>query len=191
MKNFWVFAMSFCLLLTSSLMVSCSVGLSDEESWDRPIVDWTPVILIFEVDDAAGNDLLDPERADKLIEETTITFKGRTYGVCRSWLDTGNNWDAIPETRVYLPVMKGLQLTKKSLCVYPLEPEDRYVLFFGEIDGGKEMDEDLVLQWSDGKKNTIHYHCSDHKATDKEITVNRWFSLDGKKTESNLFHFVL
>ena len=174
---------------SSSLMVSCSEGLSDERPWDRLIVDWSPVVLYFEIDDAAGNDLLDPELANKLVEETTITFKGKTYEVSRSWLDTGNRRDASLETRYYMPTMVGLQLIKWSM-VRTVETKDRYVLYFGEIDGALEMDEDLVIQWPDGKKNTIHYHCSDHKATEKEITVNRWYSLDGKKTESNLFKFI-
>lgn len=107
-----------------------------------------------------------------------------------SWLDTGQISEAKPETRAYLPTMRGLQLIKKSF-VHPLETKDGYALYFGEIDGALDMDEDLVLQWPDGRKNIIHYHCSDHQAKKNKITVNRWFSLDGKKTESCQFEFIL
>lgn len=187
MRRILALAKSFCFLLTSLLMVSC---LGDEDdSWDGIIVDWNPVVLIFEVHDASGNDLLDPALANNLIEETTISFQGKTYGVSHSWLDTGHLTEAKPETRAYLPTMRGLQLIKKSF-VHPLETKDGYALYFGEIDGVFDIDEDLVLQWPDGKKNIIHYHCSDHKATKNEITVNRWFSLDGKKTESCQFEFI-
>ena len=189
MKKFLSHGIALCLLLASSLMVSCVDSIKEILGPDEIIADWSPVELLFEVHDADGNDLLDPALAGRLISETTITFQGKTYGVGSTCLETGHIWDAKPETRYYLPSMKGLQLIKKSF-LYPKVDEDGYALYFGEIDGAEDMDEDPLIQWPDAKKTIIHYHCSDHKVSKKGITVNRWFSLDGKKTDKPHFEFI-
>ncbi|MBO4656553.1 MAG: hypothetical protein J5639_02150 [Bacteroidales bacterium] len=51
------------------------------------------------------------------------------------------------------------------------------------------MDEDIVLKWPDGSKDTIHYHCSDHTSR-PPIECNRWLKLNGVSHEGCTFTFT-
>ena len=144
------------------------------------IVDWAPVNVYLTVQDKSGKDLLDPESQDNWIEGTTITFKGETYKGSREWRDARNDSDNVA-TRAYLAVMRGLNLVKDS--------GNGFKLVFGEIDGAVDMDEDLVVSWPDGTKDTIHYHCSNHR-WGRNPDCDRSWKLNGKKASSNIFKFV-
>ena len=67
--------------------------------------------------------------------------------------------------------------------------EGVFQLRFGEIDGSADMDEDLVLRWPDGSTDTIHYHCSDHKAR-RNPTCNRYWKLNGVDHDGAVFVFT-
>lgn len=153
-------------------------GCDKEE--EGKIIDWYPVNLYIKVTDAQGTDLLNPDNPNNMIEGTTITFKGKTYEASRECYDSDPAFR--PQkmmTRMYMPTMYGLQLFEFG----------DFRLKFGEIDGGDDMDEDLVVTLPDGTTGTIHYHCSDHNYS--KGGCKRSWKFNGKKHEGNIFTFIV
>ena len=175
----------YCLLLALILPAGCSGG----DDLDYPIVDWYPVNVILLVQDKAGNDLLDPNLSDNYFEGATISFQGITHEARR--LEEGEYWAAIP-TKEYLARMKGFRLVHETLTISDKQ-EKRWFLVFGEIDGAKDMDEDLVVTWPSGQTDIIHYHCSDHKIEKKKgewnIDCQRSWKLNSQDAQ-NPFRLV-
>lgn len=159
-------------LLYCIMLIAACIGLqacSDEEEVFE--VDWAPVNLYIYAENADGNDLIKEE-----MEGMTLTYKGETYEVTTR-----------ESSRAYLAHMYGLVFQDaKEYSNVPAAPNR---LVFGEIDGEADMDEDIVLTWPDGSKNTIHYHCSDHKEGHNPSCQRTW-KLDGKEHEGNEFKFV-
>ena len=139
------------------------------------IVDWTPVEITIEAYDAAGNSIISPE-----MPGMTLTFKGTTYEV----QDPASLHDEY-HTKAYLAILSGLQAR-------PLQGDqgviEKYILWFGEIDGAVDMDEDIVLNWPDGSSDTIHYHCGNHREWPSPKCDRTW-KLNGKKQPSSNFIF--
>ena len=170
------------LLLTSILALSsCS-----EEIGDDYIVDWAPVDIFVQLQDQKGNDLLDPnDPQHNYIDGTTITFRGETYEVSRLWYEQDRPFIHPQDTRALPAIPYGLCLARME---WLNQNANGFALYFGQIDGAADMDEDLVLTWPDGQQNVIRYHCSDHKEG-KHADCKRWFKLDGVKQESG--HFLI
>lgn len=161
------------------LMAGCDKEPIEEPIKDRWIIDWAPVNLNIEAVDASGNSIISPE-----MPGMTATFKGETYTVKEFIEPYGIVRNDIP-TKAYFAQIKGLLARKYA----EVEGKPVYRLIFGEIDGAKDMDEDIVLKWPDGSQDIIHYHCSDH-THQPPITCNRWFTLNGKDHEGNTFKFT-
>ena len=137
-------------------------------------VDWTPVELYIEAVDSEGKSIISPDMPDM-----TLTFKGQVYPVQRM-----QGEGALP-TKAYAAIMHGL-------IAQPVNTEDGssyYRLYFGEIDGEEDMDEDILLNWPDGSEDVIHYHCSGH-STLFGPTCNRSWKLNGKRHEGYTFKFT-
>jgi hypothetical protein len=157
------FAASAAILLTG-----CEKILGGD--W---IVDWAPVNIYIEAVDADNNSIISPE-----MPGMTLTFKGETYTV----KDVEDKYN--PETKAYLAIMEGLLAVPQ----YEVNGKTVYRLVFGEIDGAADMDEDIVLNWPDGSKDVIHYHCSDHREG-RHPKCNRSWKLNGSEHEGNTFRF--
>lgn len=157
-----IFSMFF-LAMTALLAISCDV-----ESYE---VDWVPVNLYIYADDADGNNLIEEE-----MDGMTLTYKGKTYEVT-----------TCVSTRALPAHMYGLVFQNSKDYSNSTTAPNRLV--FGEIDGAANMDEDIVLTWPDGSKNTIHYHCSNHKEG-RHPSCKRTWKLDGKAHEGCEFKFV-
>ena len=156
------------LAMTAMLAAGCEEVLGDD--W---VVDWAPVNVYIEASDADGNSIISPD-----MPGMTLTFKGETYPV----RDVEHR--AAAGTRAYLAIMEGL-------IAQPWMEVDGVILYrlvFGEIDGAADMDEDLVLNWPDGSRDVIHYHCSDHREG-RNPKCNRSWKLNGEKHEGNTFRF--
>ena len=149
------------LALTGILATGC-----EEEGY---IVDWAPVNIYIEAFDSAGNSIISPE-----MPGMTLTFKGEVYPVIA---------DETP-TKAYLAIIDGLV----AKAYKEVDGKTIYRLVFGEIDGAKDMDEDIVLDWPDGSKDVIHYHCSDHKERRTPKCKRSW-KLNGKDHDGGIFSF--
>lgn len=144
-----------------------------EKIIETPIVDWAPVEIYIYATDSKGHSIIQPYMPDM-----TLTFKGETYSV----KDKNAYYDSI-RTKAYLAVMHGLWAEPVDTTANPKE----YRLYFGEIDGAADMDEDITLNWPDGSIDVIHYHCSDHN--ERKLTVKRSWKLNGKEHSGSTFHF--
>jgi hypothetical protein len=141
----------------------------EETNFDGPIVDWTPVNIYIYATDSQGNSIISPD-----MPGMTLTFQGETYTV----------QDGPMHSKAYLAQMYGLYTQVVDTTASPRQ----YKLCFGEIDGAKDMDEDITLNWPDGTTDVIHYHCSDHN--ESKITVKRSWKLNGAKHEGSTFRFT-
>lgn len=147
------------------------------------IVDWAPVSLYLRIVDSNGVDLLDPENPDNMIEGTTLTFKGVTYNASTQWYDTGHPYQMASTKAIYAPLY-GLFLVNGKLLNSQSMASD-FSLYFGEIDGARDMDEDLTVTLPNGTTATIHYHCSNHN--ERRLTCNRSWTFNGKKHNGSTF----
>lgn len=181
MKNLFLTAATLLVALLS--FISCENGNDNDED-EYWIVDWSPVTLLINVQDVAGSNLLDPDNPANIIDGTSITFQGKTYEACRDWYDSQMPF-SMPETKAYLSTLYGLYLYQSNWSL-PECTDTVFSLYFGEIDGADDMDEDLVITWPDKTTDIIHYHCSDHK-NNKSASCNRYYKLNGKKQDSSTF----
>ena len=156
------------MALSAVLTAGCEALSGDD--W---VVDWYPVNVYIEAVDAEGNSIISPD-----MPGMTLTFKGETYTV----KEVENREEV--RTKAYLAIMEGL-IAQPTMEV---DGKTVYRLVFGEIDGAADMDEDLVLNWPDGSRDVIHYHCSDHREG-RNPKCNRSWKLNGQKHEGNTFRF--
>lgn len=171
------------LIMSTVLMVSltgCEIGEGVE-------VDWAPVSIFLRVVDSEGTDLLNPENPNNVIDGTSITFKGNTYNASRQWYETRNPFE-MPATKAIFAPLYGLFLVNGEMFSNHSETAG-FSLFFCEIDGAIDMDEDLVVTLSNGMTGTIHYHCSNHN--ERKLRCDRSWKFNGAKHEGNIFTFVV
>ncbi|GEM_PF-2898284 len=178
MRKLFLLLLAF---LSLAVFPSCNLDNSDDIDPGDIIVDWTPVLIEISVKDKAGIDLLNPKNPDNVLD-CTATYQGKTYEVSTPLI----------ETETTQANTRALPVNWYGFCLKKVNEEGIfYRLTFGEIDGAADLDEDIVLSWPDGRKTTIHYHCSDHKVTKSGISVDRYFLVDGKKQESSKIDIVL
>ncbi|MBQ2248414.1 MAG: hypothetical protein II323_06625 [Tidjanibacter sp.] len=139
------------LLATTLMMCGCGVGR---------IVDWYPVNIRIYVQDAEGNDLLNPNNENFLGSQVEAEWLDKLYTYTH------------PQTREYLPRWSGLTLQTHN---------GTYYLELGELAGDVEYDDDLTIRWPDGSQDVIHY-----KSRVNHITVDahRTFKLNGEKCDN-------
>lgn len=155
-------------VLATTLLAGCEEIINDGYE-----VDWAPVEIYIYATDRDGNSIIQPD-----MPGMSLTFKGETYTV-QNWNERYKS-----QTRAYLARLYGLLAQPETADT--ISPT--YRLYFGEIDGAADMDEDIVLKWPDGTTDTIHYHCSDHKEG-KKPKCNRSWKLNGQKHDGNEFRF--
>ena len=133
------------------------------------IWDMHPVSYMIQVTDANGNDLLNPEFSGNLTDQSvTATFRGEEYA-CR-W----SNREEEITTRYYMPVFEGLFHVQRF--------DGNYYLEFGELDGEKDYNDDLILNWGDGTQDVITLKRTvKRKKNDTKRDVKTTFYLNGSK----------
>lgn len=94
----------------------------------------------------------------------------------------------MPTTKVFFAQLYGLFLVNGEMFDSCSETVG-FSLFFGQIDGAADMDEDLVVTLSNGMTGTIHYHCSNHN--ERKLSCDRSWKFNGAKHEGNIFTFVV
>ena len=142
------------------------------EGW---IVDWAPVDITIEAYDAAGNSIISPE-----MPGMTLTFMNETYEV----RGEESMYDPI-EPKYFMPRMYGLIAKSIKGDQGTLE---KYILYFGQINGASDLDEDILLNWPDGSSDTIHYHCGNHREG-RNPKCDRSWKLNGAKHSGSNFIF--
>lgn len=125
-------------------------------------VDWYPVELMVYVQDQNGTDMLDPDGPGCIAEGTSVNFFGSIFS---------EPFD----TKAYSATLYGYCFRENQYGHY---------LYFGEIDGGGDYDEDIVITWGDGSVDTIHYLCRNHLVSSSDITCERSWTLNGMPTSN-------
>lgn len=159
--RYMIFA-GICAVLATGCAADMEHYFEPIHSNDDINVDWYPVELMIYVQDQNGTDLLNPATTGCIAEGTSVAFMGSLY--------------TEPfETRTYRATLHGFSFR-----------EDQYgwYLYFGEIDGAMDFDEDIVITWGDGSVDTIHYACSDHRVSSSSITCSRSWTLNGLPTNN-------
>lgn len=131
-----------------SLFISllCVAGLtacddSDNGGGDDMIWDFAPIELHIAVQDAQGNDLLNPETPGNISKQgIKAIYNGKTY-----------EKDApVIQTKDYLAHFNGLQTMKFET--------GKYFLTFGEFNGDDTFDnEKVIIDWNDGTQDVITF----------------------------------
>lgn len=140
------------LFLTSIVSFAATGCLKD--------VDWVPVVVTFQIQDSAGKDLLDPSSVKFIGSEIALTYKGEQYTYSTP-------------TKTYMPHFSGLEISRD-------EASGKYRASFGELDGGKDYDENFLISLPGGATRTIHYERHINEFT---ISANQKWFLDGKRVE--------
>lgn len=158
----------FCL----GALTGCdpSDGNDDDMIWDI-----APIVLYISVQDAAGNDLLNPETPGNIANQgIKAIYKDKTY----------EKDILVAQTKAYLAILYGLQTIK--------DKSGRYYLAFGEFDGAKTFeDESVTIDWNDGSTDVITFSSKLTWVAKKPVT-NRKFCLNGvENPETNRSSFLI
>ena len=125
--------------------------------------DAMPVTLEIFVKDAEGNNLLDYGWLDG--KNVTATFKGETYELQKD----------VP-TRAYMPHFYGFKVTGCDLGA---------MLYFGELDGTHDMNDEFVINWGDGTFDTIVIYNDCRTTMNGGYDIKRHYVVNGVKTENH------
>lgn len=139
------------------------------------IWDIAPIVLYISVQDAAGNDLLNPETPGNIANQgIKAIYKDKTY----------EKDIPVAQTKAYLAILYGLQTIK--------DKSGRYYLAFGEFDGAKTFeDESVTIDWNDGSTDVITFSSKLTWVAKKPVT-NRKFCLNGvDNPETNRSSFLI
>lgn len=155
-------------------LLACHICLAGCADLGSDIVyDIAPITLHVYVNDGDGRNLLDEENGALDAEKITVSYKGEIYGARRSEA----------ETKAYLPVFSGLEITKDFY--------GNSLLTFGELDGADNMDnEDIVISWGDGTSDTITVFNKCKYKVNGDLSITRRFYVNGKNTKSDIAKFV-
>ena len=125
--------------------------------------DAMPVTLEIFVKDTEGNNLLDYGWLDG--KNVTATFKGETYDLQKD----------VP-TRAYMPHFYGFKVTGRDLGT---------MLYFGELDGTHDMNDEFVINWGDGTFDTIVIYNDCRTTMNGGYDIKRHYVVNGVKTENH------
>ena len=125
--------------------------------------DAMPVTLEIFVKDAEGNNLLDYGWLDG--KNVTATFKGETYELQKD----------VP-TRAYMPHFYVFKVTGRDIGA---------MLYFGELDGTHDMDDEFVINWGDGTFDTIVIYNDCRTTMNGGYDIKRHYVVNGVKTENH------
>lgn len=130
---------------------------------DDLIIDYYPVNFYFEIVDASGNDLLNPDTEGCFGENFAFEYKGEVYEC---------DWQApsMPESRMLPARFNGLFYDYSD---HHLKGTHRMV--FGELYGGDNYDIDMAFIEPDGTKHSMHYY-----RRVKKLDVKEKLTFDGK-----------
>ena len=145
----------FLLIAISSVITSCENMQVDADAM--------PVTLEILVKDVEGNNLLDYGWLDG--KNVTATFKGETYQLQKD----------VP-TRAYMPHFYGFKVTGRDLGT---------MLYFGELDGTHDMNDEFVINWGDGTFDTIVIYNDCRTTMNGGYDIKRHYVVNGVKTENH------
>ena len=162
-----IFASALVAMVLTMGFTSCSKDNGDR-LWDWDIF---PITALLIVENAEGQNLLDPNTPDNFVGDTIITeWMGKTYAMT----DTVPINSGIARTRVLNAHMYGL--------LYVFTDDSIPALCLGNIDGAEYYDDEpATIHWPDGGTDVISITAS-YKWSEKKGPHDfvRKFKLNGK-----------
>lgn len=165
----------------SMMMLSAAacglVACSDNNDEVDMIWDFAPISLYVEVQDKAGNDLLNPDTEGSIAHQgIKVTVRGKTY-------EKDSLANDILHSRAYLAVFTGMQTRQKSDGTFYLEIGE----FFGDDNVENET---AIIDWNDGTKDTLSFSNNLTWPSKNEPAIDRHFYLNGKENGQEAFLFT-
>lgn len=157
------------LFLYAISFISC-------ESEESMMWDFYPIVLQISVQDAQGNDLLNPETEGSIANQgIKAIYRGEIY----------QKDESIDRTRAYQASFQGLQTSQS-------ENDGLYYLTFGEFNGDETFrKEEIVIDWNDNTSDKISFSNRLTWATKNKPVIKREFYLNGKEIDrSGIFIIV-
>ena len=134
------------------------------------IYDIYPVEFVFEVTDSHGNNLFDESTPGNWLQEPfSATFDGKEF-----------LWPSA-QSKAYLAVLTGFYIYPKWYTT-----SDVVLLRFGELDGAKDWDTDLIISWPDGSQDTINVKHTCRYSLSGEPKTHTKFKLNGEPVDGGL-----
>ncbi|MBR5908061.1 MAG: hypothetical protein IKZ50_06700 [Bacteroidales bacterium] len=164
------------------ILVACLGLILGSCSKDPMIIDWHAIEFMFCATDQNGNDLLDKDYPNNLLDKITFTYNGKSYKYSEN-STTG-------QTKAYLPHFRGLVRMKGSYIKkwYYISDEvpDIYHLYFGELDGAVDRNDVFEIDWGNGTKDVVQF-TRKHKGGTK---VDDKWTVNGTKFDGRWIKFV-
>lgn len=104
--------------------------------------DYVPVALEIYVEDAAGNDRLDPASPYFIGSDIYVYYENVEYPM-------RYDKEQMLSTKAVLTQLDGLQLRRAE--------SGHYYLYFGDLDGSQDYNCAFALHWPDDSLDWIHY----------------------------------
>lgn len=167
-KNASVFFLGLFLCVIG--LTSCNNSNENDKIWD-----FTPIVLYISVQDAEGNDLLNPDTPGNIADEKIVAqYGGKTY----------EKDIPVNQTRAYLAHFNGLQTYKNK--------NGKYFLTFGEFQGEKTYNnEQVIIKWNDNTESIIAFSSKLTWDSEDEPVFNRKFSLNGEQINEDSPIFLI
>lgn len=144
----------FTALFCAFLLMGCQEKIQTSSWAEEPI----PIEIKISVSDTEGNNMLDPTKVSNISSNViTASFLGNSY-----------LRDSAP---------------KNGISLWTVNSEDNkpHVLVFGQISGGKNLEnEPLVIDWGDGTSDTITIYNKYTWSIDKAPVLERHIIHNGK-----------
>lgn len=172
MKTRNLLGMLFLCLIS---LTACDNKDDNKDDDEMLIWDFAPIVLNLSVQDAQGNDLLNPETEGSIANQgIKAIYHGEIY----------EKDSVVSQTKAYLAQFAGLQTSKSK--------DGKYYLTFGEFNGDDTFDNEQVeIDWNDGTKDEISFSSKLTWKSKKEPVINRKFTLNGKEIDSEFGYFVI
>lgn len=163
------------ILLGTALLLLFTAGFTACDDGDDRIWDIYPIVLSISVQDAQGNDLLNPETPGSIAHQgIKAVYQGKTY----------EKDSIVKYTKAYLAFFYGVYAWKND--------QGNYCLTVGEFDGAHTFDnEQVIIDWNDGTTDTFAFSNKLHWNWKKEPVCDRAFFLNGVKTDLHYGNFTI
>lgn len=166
---------NYLYLLVMAIIALAMPSCSDEDEYY--ITDVYATILKVQINDADGNNLLDPDFPGNIIgEDISIEYEGETYSV---------NWESEKEvaSRYYLPYFFGIRHTN--------EYSKDWKVAIGEFDGARNYDITIPLSVNNRIFNIRLKHICEMKKNGLVENLETTVYLEGKEYKGENVTIVL
>lgn len=137
MKHFFSLRHYACVIMAIAFLLPALTSCSDEENNDMIIWDISPVVVYLTINDANGNNLLNPQATGSLFGKSIVAeVNGKTFEA--QWEDPYNR---SYESRAYMPHFYGFTFIegyKRAEDKFVADPNNNRMMF-GELDGATDQ----------------------------------------------------